>query len=153
MQHQADIQAKLREENQRLEEQASTQARRSDRDENMQAELQVTLKQMTSAHTQAIRRLAEEERSKKDLQKSNAELLAKLMVVQEERAALEKQLQLEREVHMTELSNMKAVIEDSKTKKDREMQDMLRLYQQEQEAIQTQMQEVKVHKNRKHTKN
>lgn len=73
---QADIQARLREENKRLEEQADTQARHCHRDQDTHAELQVALKQMTSAHAQLAQRLAEEERSKMVLQKDTLELNA-----------------------------------------------------------------------------
>ncbi|XP_051264887.1 centrosomal protein of 128 kDa isoform X2 [Dicentrarchus labrax] len=140
---QATVQARLEEENQRLEVRADTQARRCQRDQDAQAELQATLKQMTSAHAKLAQRLTEEESNKKELQKGAAELQAKLTAVQEERAALGQQLQLEREVHQKELHNMKAMTEDSRTKKDREVQDMLKLCRQEREEIQAHLKEVK----------
>ncbi|XP_031728653.1 centrosomal protein of 128 kDa isoform X2 [Anarrhichthys ocellatus] len=139
----AAAQTRLREENQRLEQRADTQARRCQMDQDTQAELQAALKQMTSAHAQLIQRLAEEESSKQNLQKSSLEVRAKLTAVQEERAALGQQLQLEREVHQTELDNMKAMMEDSRTKKYHDVQDMLKLCHQERDAIKAHMKEVK----------
>lgn len=141
---QAAVQARLKEENQRLEERADTQARRCQRDQDTQAELQSALKQMTSASAQLVQRLAEQESSKKELQKGALELQVKLTAVQEECAALGKQLQLEREVHQKELYNMKAMMEDSRTKKDRDVQDMLKLCRQERDEIQAHLKEVKV---------
>lgn len=141
---QAAVQARLEEEKQRLEEQADIQVRRCQRDRDTQAELQTALKQMTSAHAQLALRLAEEENSRKELQKGTSELQAKLTAVQEERATLGQQLQLEREVHQKELHNMKAMMEDSRTKKDREVQDMLKLCRQERDEIQAHLKEVKV---------
>uniref|UniRef100_A0A667XX08 Centrosomal protein 128 n=1 Tax=Myripristis murdjan TaxID=586833 RepID=A0A667XX08_9TELE len=141
---QAVLQAQLREENQRLEERTDTQSRRSQMDQVARAELQASLKELTSAHAQLAQQLAEEESSKKELQKGNSELQAKLTVVQEERASLGQQLQLEREVHQKELANMKAMMENSRTKKDRELQDTLRLCQEEREEIQAHIKEVKV---------
>ncbi|XP_038583184.1 centrosomal protein of 128 kDa isoform X2 [Micropterus salmoides] len=140
---QAAVQARLKEENQRLEERADTQARRCQRDQDTQAELQSALKQMTSANAQLVQRLAEQESSKKELQKGALELQVKLTAVQEECAALGKQLQLEREVHQKELYNMKAMMEDSRTKKDRDVQDMLKLCRQERDEIQAHLKEVK----------
>ncbi|KAF3702623.1 Centrosomal protein of 128 kDa [Channa argus] len=137
------IQARLREENQILEERAEMQVRYCQRDQEKQAELQAALKQMNSAHAQLAQRLAEVESSKKDLQKSAVELQAKLTVVQEERATTGQQLQLEREVHQKELDNMKAMLEDSKIKKDKEMQDMIKLCHQEREEAQAVLKEVK----------
>ncbi|XP_034383254.1 centrosomal protein of 128 kDa-like isoform X2 [Cyclopterus lumpus] len=142
-QHLAAAQTRLREENQRLEEQADTQARRCQRDQDTQAELQAALKQRTSAHAQLIQRLAEEENSKQKLQKGSLELQAKLTAVQEERAALGQQLQLERAVHQTELDSNKAMMEDSRTKKYCEVQDMLKLCHHERDEIMAHLKEVK----------
>ncbi|XP_076613185.1 centrosomal protein of 128 kDa [Chaetodon auriga] len=140
---QAAVQARLEDEKQRLEEQADIQGRRCQRDQDTQAELQTALKQMTSAHAQLALRLAEEENSKKELQKGTSELQAKLTAVHEERAALRQQLQLEREVHQKELHNTKTMMEDSRTKKDREVQDMLKLCRQERDEIEAHLKEVK----------
>ncbi|KAM4528864.1 centrosomal protein of 128 kDa [Fundulus diaphanus] len=140
---QAAVQARLREENQRLEEQADSQARRLQRDQGAQAELQAALKQMTAAHAQLSQRLAEEENARKELQKDNSGLQAKLALLQEERSALSQQLQLEREVHQKELENTKATIKDERTRKDREIQEMLKLCRQERDEIKAQLSEVK----------
>ncbi|XP_047430385.1 centrosomal protein of 128 kDa isoform X3 [Mugil cephalus] len=140
---QAAVHAGLREENQRLKEQADAQARRLQKDQDAQAELQATLKKMTTAHAQVAQRLAEEERTRKELQKGASELQAKLKAQQEERAALSQQLQLEREVHQKELDNLKATVEDSKLKKDREVHNMLKLCRQERDEMQAHLREVK----------
>lgn len=140
----AAVQTRLKEENQSLEEKAHSLARRCQRDQDTQAELQASMKQMTSAHSRLVQLLAEEESSKKALQKGLLELQAKLTAVQEERAALGQQLQLEREVHQTELDNTRAMMEDTRTKKYREVQDNLTLCRQEREEIQAHLEEVKV---------
>lgn len=141
---QETVQARLREENQRLAERAEVQARRCQRDQDAEAELQAALKQVTSAHAQLVQRLAEEENSRKELQKTASELQAKLTAVQEERATLGRQLHLEREVHQKELQSVKATVEDSRTKKDREVQDMLKLCGRERDETQALLKEVKV---------
>ncbi|XP_042359946.1 centrosomal protein of 128 kDa-like isoform X2 [Plectropomus leopardus] len=132
----AAVQTRLKEENQRLEDRADTQARRLQRDQDAQAELQAALKEMTSSRSQLLQQLAEEESSKKKLE-------AQLTAVQEERAALGQQLQLEREVHQKELDNTKAMMEDSRTKKYREVQDTLKICRQERDEIQAHLKEVK----------
>uniref|UniRef100_A0A3Q2YDA0 Centrosomal protein 128 n=1 Tax=Hippocampus comes TaxID=109280 RepID=A0A3Q2YDA0_HIPCM len=134
--------ARLREENQRLIEQADTQTRLSQRHLNKQAELQVALSQMTSAHAQLAHRLSEAEASKKELQKVTAELQAKLAAVEDEPDTLRKQLQLEREVHRKELDNLKVAVEGGRTKRE-EMQDMLRLCRQQRDEIQSHLNDVK----------
>nr|XP_024660980.1 centrosomal protein of 128 kDa [Maylandia zebra] len=140
---QAAVRARLKEENQRLQEQADTQARRFQRDQDAHAELQAALKQMTAAHAQLAQRLSEEENCRKELQKSTSELQAKLTALQEERTVLSKQLQLEREVHQKELDGLKATMEDSNAKKAREVQDMLQVCCQERDETQAQMRELK----------
>ncbi|XP_077950143.1 centrosomal protein of 128 kDa isoform X2 [Gasterosteus aculeatus] len=132
----AAAKTRLKEENQRLEEQAEIQARQCQRD-------QAALKQMTSAHAHLTQRLAEEESSKHSLQKGSAELQARLQAAQEERAALGQQLQLERAAHQAELENTRAVTHNSRTRKDWEAQDMLKLCQRERDEIKAQLEEVK----------
>lgn len=99
---------------------------------------------MTSANAQLSKHLAEEEKSKKELQKASSELQAKLAAVQEERVALGQQLQLEREVHQKELHSMKAMMEDSSTKKDRDLQERLKLCRHERDEVRALLSEVKV---------
>ncbi|XP_041832259.1 centrosomal protein of 128 kDa isoform X2 [Melanotaenia boesemani] len=140
---QAAIHARLKEENQKLQEQADTQARRCQRDQDVQAELQASLKQMTTAHAQLSQRLAEEESTRKELQKDASEFKAKLTAVHEERASLSQQLQLEREVHQKELDNMRATREGGRMRKDREVQEMLKLYSQERDEMQAELRELK----------
>ncbi|PWA27896.1 hypothetical protein CCH79_00000216 [Gambusia affinis] len=142
-QHQTSTIARLREENHILEEQAEVQARLLQRDQEAKAELHTTLKQMTAAHAQLSLRLAEEENARKDMQRATAELQSKLTLLQEERATLSQQLQLEREVHQKELNNMAATVKDERTRKDREVQEMLRLCRQENNELSTHLREVK----------
>ncbi|XP_014824932.1 PREDICTED: centrosomal protein of 128 kDa isoform X4 [Poecilia mexicana] len=142
-QRQTSTIARLREENHILEEQADVQARRLHRDQEDKAELQTTLKQMTAAHAQLSLRLAEEENARKDMQRATTELQAKLTLLQEERTSLSQQLQLEREVHQKELNNMAATVKDDRTRKDREVQETLRLCRQENDELSTQLREIK----------
>ncbi|XP_023203685.1 centrosomal protein of 128 kDa isoform X2 [Xiphophorus maculatus] len=142
-QRQTSTIARLREENHILEEQADVQARRLQRDQEAKAELQTTLKQMTAAHAQLSLRLTDEDNTRKDVQRATTELQAKLTLLQEERATLSQQLQLEREVHQKELNNMAVTVKDDRTRKDREVQEMLRLCRQENDELSTQLREVK----------
>ncbi|XP_072300874.1 centrosomal protein of 128 kDa-like [Eucyclogobius newberryi] len=141
--NQVAIHKRLKEENQRLEERVDSQARRRQKDDDQQAELQNALKQVTSSHARLVQRLAEEESLRKQLQKSNSELQAKLTTVQVDRAALGQQLQLQREVHQKELDNIKVALEDGKSKKERDLQDMLKLFTLERDEMQKHLKEVK----------
>lgn len=143
-QHQAAVQARLEEENQRLEERANSQSRQRHRDQDAQAELQAALRKMTSSSDELTRQLADAERSNRELQKGSAELQAKLVVAREEKAALGQQLQLVREVHQKEVLNLKAAAEGSKTKKEREVQETLELCRRERDETRAHLSEVKV---------
>uniref|UniRef100_A0A8C6NJ45 Centrosomal protein 128 n=1 Tax=Nothobranchius furzeri TaxID=105023 RepID=A0A8C6NJ45_NOTFU len=138
--HQATIQAQLREDNQRLREHVDAQAYRCQRDQDSQAELQTTLKQMTAAHAQLSQQLVKEEGTRQELQKAISELKAKVTMLQEERSTLNQQLQLERGVHQKEVDNLKVTAEDCRMK-DCEMQRMLRASRQERDEIQAKLME------------
>lgn len=99
---------------------------------------------MTDAHAHLSQRLSQEDNARKELQKDNSELQARLTLLQEERSALSQQLQLEREVHQKELENMKATMKDDRMKKDWEVQERLKLCQQERDEIKAQLREAKV---------
>ncbi|KAK7907102.1 hypothetical protein WMY93_015714 [Mugilogobius chulae] len=141
--NQVSIHKRLKEEIERLEERVDSQARKQQKDQNQHDELQNALKQVTSSHAQLVQRLAEEENLRKEMQKSHSDLQAKLRAVQEERAALGQQLQLQREVHQKELDNIKAALEEGKSKKERDLQDMLKLFTQERDEMQKHLKEVK----------
>ncbi|XP_061563454.1 centrosomal protein of 128 kDa-like isoform X2 [Cololabis saira] len=136
IQRQAAVQARLREEKDSLEEQADTRHRRLQRDQDKQAELQAALKQMTAAQARLSQQLAEEEGARMELQRDSTDLKARVTVLQEERATLGQQLQLEREEHQKELDHMKATLEDGMMKKERSVQDMLKLCRQERNDMQ-----------------
>lgn len=135
---------RLKEENQRLEGRVDSQDRRSQREQAAQAESQAALKELTSVRAQLSQRLGEEESSRKELQKTTTELQAKLAAAKEERASLGQQLQLEREVHQKELENLKSIAEVGKNKKGRELQDMLRIWQDVRDEMQAHIKEVEV---------
>jgi len=138
--HLAAAQARLREENQRLEDRADAQARRCQTDQDAQAELRAALRQATSAHALLLQRSAEEERAKGKLLKAAAELQAQLAAAQEERAALGQQLQLERIVHQSELDSTR----DRRTDTCCDLQERLALCQQERDDVMAHLEELKV---------
>lgn len=113
----------------KLKEQIDAQVQSVQREQSMQADLQTALVQMKSANAGLSQQLAEEEKHKKDLQKSFFELQAKLTAVQEEHTALVQQLQLERDVHQKELKSINCT---------------LKLCQQERDEIQARVHKLKV---------
>ncbi|XP_010880803.2 centrosomal protein of 128 kDa isoform X2 [Esox lucius] len=142
-QRQSVLQARLREENQRLEERAETMARRSQRDQEELRDFQLAMKELTVTRSQLTARLAEEEMAKRELQRSSAEGAARLAAAQEERASLGQQLELEREVHQRELASLRATTQDTRARQDREVQETLQLWKKERDDMETHLKEVK----------
>lgn len=127
--HHAALQTRLMEEKMKLKEQVDAQVQSIQREQSMQAELQTALVQIKSANAQLSQQFSQEEKHRKELQKSSLELQAKLTAVQEEHTALVQQLQLERDVHQKELKSIKHT---------------LKLCQQERDGIQAQVHKLKV---------
>lgn len=103
---QAAVQTRLMEEKMKLQEQIDAQVQSVQREQTTRAELQTALTQMKAANALLSQQLAGEEKHRKDLQKSSFELQDKLTAVQEERTALARQRQLERDVHQKELKSV-----------------------------------------------
>ena len=78
-------QARLRQENQRLEEALEAQARRNQGD---QEELQAALTELRASRAQLASRLAEEEASRRELQRAGAELQVSASQAREQSATL-----------------------------------------------------------------
>ncbi|XP_077443982.1 centrosomal protein of 128 kDa isoform X2 [Stigmatopora argus] len=128
--------ARLKEDNQRLVEQADTQALLSKKDQNKHDELQDSLNHMTAAHAQLSQRLTVAEASKNEFQKVTVKLQAKLATVQQEPDSLRQQLRVEREIHQKEVDNLKATIEESRMK-NKELHEMLVFCRQQRDEIQS----------------
>ncbi|XP_041721452.1 centrosomal protein of 128 kDa isoform X1 [Coregonus clupeaformis] len=142
-QRQSVLQARLREENQSLEERAEAVARRSQRDQEEVRSLQAAMKELTTAHAQLTTLLAEEEASKRELQRNRAEGAVRLAAAQEQRASLGQQLELEREVHQKELASLRATVQDGRAKQDRDIQETLRLCMKERNEMEQHLKEIK----------
>ncbi|XP_038824471.1 centrosomal protein of 128 kDa-like isoform X2 [Salvelinus namaycush] len=142
-QRQSVLQVRLREENQSLEERAEAVARRSQRDQEELHSLQAAMKELTSARAQLTTRLAEEAAFRTELQRSGAEGAARLAAAQEQRASLGQQLELEREVHQSELASLRATVQNGRAKQDRDIQETLRLCMKERNEMEHHLKEIK----------
>ncbi|KAM6964996.1 centrosomal protein of 128 kDa [Aplochiton taeniatus] len=142
-QRQATLTARLKEENQRLEDRAEVQARRSQMDQEAMAELQAALKDATSGRALLADRLAEDEASRREVQRTSQELQARLSQAHEESTLLGQQLELEREVHQKELASLKATAQGGRARLDREIQETLRLCAQERDEMAAHLKDVK----------
>ncbi|CAM4690341.1 unnamed protein product [Leuciscus chuanchicus] len=127
-QKQISLQVRMREENIRLKERVELQEQRRGEEQRSLLDLQGSVKNLSAARADLTARLAEVENSKKDLEKQ-------LTAAQEESSSFGRQLELERQVHQKELSHLRTTQQECKAKQDRDVHDMLRLYQRERDEL------------------
>ncbi len=136
-QKQISLQVRMREENVRLQKRVEFQEHRKEEEQRSLLDLQGSVKNLSAARADLAARLAEMESSKKDLEKQ-------LAVTQDESSSFGRQLELERQVHQKELSHLRMTQQEGKAQQDRDVQDMLRLYQREREELEALVRDLKV---------
>lgn len=134
---QISLQVHMREENIRLKERVELQERRREEEQRSLLDLQGSVKNLSTARADLTARLAEVDSSKRDLEKQ-------LTAAQEESSSFGRQLELERQVHQKELSHLRTTQQECKAKQDRDVHDMLRLYQREREELEALVRDLKV---------
>ncbi|XP_067240753.1 centrosomal protein of 128 kDa-like isoform X2 [Chanodichthys erythropterus] len=136
-QNQISLQVHMREENIRLKERVELQERRREEEQRSLLDLQGSVKNLSTVRADLTARLAEVESSKRDLAKQ-------LTAAQEESSSFGRQLELERQVHQKELSHLRTTQQECKAKQDRDVHDMLRLYQREREELEALVRDLKL---------
>uniref|UniRef100_A0A672NL76 Centrosomal protein of 128 kDa-like n=1 Tax=Sinocyclocheilus grahami TaxID=75366 RepID=A0A672NL76_SINGR len=135
-QKQISLQVRMREENVRLQKRVELQEYSKEEEQRSLFDLQGSVKNLSAARADLAARLAEVESSKKDLEKQ-------LAMAQEESSSFGRQLELERQVHQKELSHLRMTQQEGKAQQDRDVHDMLRLYQREREELEALVRDLK----------
>uniref|UniRef100_A0A673KDK3 Centrosomal protein 128 n=1 Tax=Sinocyclocheilus rhinocerous TaxID=307959 RepID=A0A673KDK3_9TELE len=135
-QKQISLQVQMREENVRLQKRVELQEHSKEEEQRSLLDLQGSVKNLSAARADLAARLAEVESSKKDLEKQ-------LAMAQEESSSFGRQLELERQVHQKELSHLRMTQQEGKAQQDRDVHDMLRLYQREREELEALVRDLK----------
>ncbi|XP_016093521.1 centrosomal protein of 128 kDa-like [Sinocyclocheilus grahami] len=133
---QISLQVRMREENIRLQKRVELQQQRKEEEQRSLLDLQGSVKNLSAARADLAAKLAEVERSKKDLEQQ-------LAAAQEESSSFGRQLELERQVHQKKLSHLRTIQQEGKAQKDRDLHDMLRLYQREREELEAFVRDLK----------
>uniref|UniRef100_A0A8C2CLN6 Centrosomal protein of 128 kDa n=1 Tax=Cyprinus carpio TaxID=7962 RepID=A0A8C2CLN6_CYPCA len=136
-QKQISLQVRMREENIRLQKHVELQEHSKEEEQRSLLDLQASVKNLSAARADLAARLAEMESSKKDLEKQ-------LAMAQEESSSFGRQLELERQVHQKELSHLRMTQQEGKAQQDRDVHDMLRLYQREREELEALIRDLKL---------
>ncbi|XP_059369255.1 centrosomal protein of 128 kDa-like isoform X2 [Carassius carassius] len=135
-QKQISLQVRMREENIRLQKRVELQEHCKEEEQRSLLVLQGSVKNLSAERADLAARLAEVESSKKDLEKQ-------LAMAQEESSSFGRQLELERQVHQKELSHLRMTLQEGKAQQDRDVHDMLRLYQREREELEALVRDLK----------
>ncbi|KAA0708892.1 Centrosomal protein of 128 kDa [Triplophysa tibetana] len=128
VQKQISLQGRLREENVRLQERVELLEQRRGEEQRSLLDLQGSVKNLSVARADLTTKLAEAESSRKELEKQHA-------ATQDEISSLGRQLEREKEVHQKELIHVRTTHREDKAKQDKDIHDMLRLYQREREEL------------------
>uniref|UniRef100_A0A4W3J835 Centrosomal protein of 128 kDa n=1 Tax=Callorhinchus milii TaxID=7868 RepID=A0A4W3J835_CALMI len=124
-----------KEENQCLEDKIIALNRQHETDHEKLVERQRTIKELSSLRAELTNRLAEEEQQRKEMGKVIADAKARQDLAQEELSSLDKQLKLERDVHQRELADVKFEVQTLKTKHEKYVQEMIRIFHDEREEM------------------
>ncbi|XP_078239833.1 centrosomal protein of 128 kDa isoform X6 [Pogona vitticeps] len=133
LQKQSLTHTQIRTDKQHLEEELATINMIHEKDQARLLDMQAAIKNLSVIRAELTNQLAEEERSKKELQKTLAELQKQQESSQEEMATVSKQLKLERDVHKQELTELQSELQRVKSKHDQRVQEMMNLFSQEKE--------------------
>ncbi|KAL7872240.1 hypothetical protein SRHO_G00072230 [Serrasalmus rhombeus] len=133
-QRQSLIQTRLRKENQKLEKRLEDLGNRREQEHGSLIELQALVKSLSAERANLNSRLTEAESFRKEQEN-------RLVLVQEEKASLSQQLQLEREVHQRELGHLRQ--QEDKIKQNHSVHKTLRLYHQEREELKALIKDLK----------
>ncbi len=136
-QKQISLQVRMREENVRLQKRVEFHEHRKEEEQRSLLHLQGSVTNLSAARADLAARLTEMESFKKDLEKQ-------LAVAQDKSSSFGRQLELERQVHQKELSRLRMTQQEGKAQQDRDVQDMLRLYQREREELEALVRDLKV---------
>nr|XP_028574114.1 centrosomal protein of 128 kDa isoform X1 [Podarcis muralis] len=125
--------SQLRTEKQHLEEELATINTIHEKDQAKLLEMQAVIKNLSAIRAELTSRVADDEKSKKEMRKTLMDLKKQQESSQEEMATVSQQLKLERDVHQQELAELQSELQRVKTKHDQRVQEIMKLFSQEKE--------------------
>ncbi|XP_053233847.1 centrosomal protein of 128 kDa isoform X5 [Podarcis raffonei] len=125
--------SQLRTEKQHLEEELATINTIHEKDQGKLLEMQAVIKNLSAIRAELTSRMADDEKSKKEMRKTLMDLKKQQESSQEEMTTVSQQLKLERDVHQQELAELQSELQRVKTKHDQRVQEIMKLFSQEKE--------------------
>ncbi|KAM5128949.1 centrosomal protein of 128 kDa isoform 2-T3 [Mantella aurantiaca] len=135
LQTQMEVQQQLQELRERLQEDLSSASRSQEKNNNKILELQEAVRDLSAERVELSSRLAQEEKSGKDLRRNLCEAQKQAEFAREELNSAGRQLKMERDVHQREVTDLRSAAQTAKSKHERNIQEMLAHFRQEREEL------------------
>ncbi|XP_078090573.1 centrosomal protein of 128 kDa [Mustelus asterias] len=129
------LHVQTKEEKQHLEDELMALSRQNEKGQEKLLEMQRMISELSAIRSELSTKLAEEEKSSKEIRKSTLEAQAKQALAQEELAALNSQLKLEQDAHQQELTGIQSEMQTLRTKHEKNMHEALKQFQQERDKL------------------
>ncbi|XP_067848139.1 centrosomal protein of 128 kDa-like isoform X2 [Heptranchias perlo] len=133
-----------KEEKQHLEDELMALSRQHEKGQEKLLEMQQMITELSAIRSELSTKLAQEEKSKKEIRKNISEVQARQALSQEELASLNSQLKLERDAHQQELADIRSEMQTLRAKHEKHMQEVLKQLQQERDELEYKMSVLKV---------
>ncbi|XP_075700578.1 centrosomal protein of 128 kDa [Rhinoderma darwinii] len=135
LQRQVQLQQQLQEDRERLQEEILLSGRAQEKSNEKILELQESVRDLSAERAEFNSRLAQEEKSAKELRRNLCEAQKQAEFAREELSSAGRQLKMERDVHQRELTDLRSAAQTAKAKHERNIQEMLAHFRQEREEL------------------
>lgn len=143
LQRQVQLQQQLQEDRERLQEDVLSAGRAQEKSNEKILELQESVRDLSAERAELSSRLAQEEKSTKELRRNLCEAQKQAEFAREELSSAGRQLKMERDVHQRELTDLRSAAQTAKAKHERNIQEMLAHFRQEREELESHIRTLK----------
>ncbi|XP_025939941.1 centrosomal protein of 128 kDa-like [Apteryx rowi] len=138
------VQNQMQIEKEHLEGELATTNLIREKDRERLLEMQADVKNLSAIRVELTNRIAEEEKTKKELHKSLSDLQKQQESKHHEMTSANRQLKMEREVHQQELADLRSELQNVKIEHERNVQELMKLIKQEKDDAEAQIRMLKM---------
>uniref|UniRef100_A0A8B9PHT6 Centrosomal protein 128 n=1 Tax=Apteryx owenii TaxID=8824 RepID=A0A8B9PHT6_APTOW len=138
------VQNQMQIEKEHLEGELATTNLIHEKDRERLLEMQADVKNLSAIRVELTNRIAEEEKTKKELHKSLSDLQKQQESKHHEMTSANRQLKMEREVHQQELADLRSELQNVKIEHERNVQELMKLIKQEKDDAEAQIRMLKM---------
>ncbi|XP_062433284.1 centrosomal protein of 128 kDa [Rhea pennata] len=138
------IQNQMQVEKEHLEGELATTNLIHEKDQERLLEMQADVKNLSAIRAELTNRIAEEEKTRKELHKNLSDLQKQQESKRHEMTSANRQLKMEREVHQQELADLRSELQNVKIKHEQNVQELTKLLKQEKDDAEAQIRMLKM---------